>query len=127
MTIQSPLVVASVLFVPVITAVAFAAWVYHDASHRGSDHPLVWALATAAVGVIGFVYLVVRRRVGDRTVPRTSGERAALAAWVTGFLSFVVSSVVAPPDPVTQGQYATGAFVVTLPIVYAAIVRFERI
>ncbi|WP_152042801.1 hypothetical protein [Salinigranum salinum] len=120
-----PLAVAGFV-VPAVTQVAFAVWVYRDATHRGSDHALVWAVATALAGVVGFVYLGVRRRVGTRTTPRSTGERVVLAAWLGGSLAFVVATLAAPPDPTTTGLSALVAFVVVAPVVYAVVARRDR-
>jgi hypothetical protein len=121
-----PLAVVGLVAVPVVSLLAFAVWVYRDAAVRGSDHALVWALATPLAGVVGFVYLGVRHRVGARTAPRSTGERVVLAAWLGGSLAFVFAALAAPPDPLTTGLSALVAFVVVAPVVYAVVARRDR-
>jgi drug/metabolite transporter (DMT)-like permease len=123
---STPPLAVAVFVVPAVTLVAFAVWVYHDAAHRGSDHALAWAVATVLAGVVGVVYLGVRRRIGDRTAPRSTGERVVLAAWLGGSLAFVLAALAAPPDPVTTGLYALAAFVVAVTGVYVLVARRDR-
>lgn len=44
-----------------------AAWVYSDASSNGVDLPIVWAIVTFFMPIVGLlIYLVVRSTSGDK-------------------------------------------------------------
>jgi sec-independent protein translocase protein TatC len=102
---------------------ALVYWVYSDATARGSERPGAWAFAVAAFAPVLLVYLLRRGAVGDRTDPETDRERLARVLATAVLLSWVVTAVLSPPDPVTQLYYAGGAIAVTVPLGYLLVVH----
>lgn len=104
-------------------AASLIAWVYRDASARGSDSPAGWALAVFGLPIPFLPWYLYRRHtsLSARTRPATTVDRL-LGTWVTASLaSFVVGTVVSPPDPFSQIIYWGVALLVTLPIAYVLV------
>ncbi len=116
------LLLASVLFVgaSLITGYAYLAYyVYHDASVRGSDVPVVWA-GTALLVLPLVAYVTVR---GERKTGKTTEERWALAVAVGFLVPPVGASFLVSADPMASLVTIPGVMVVTLP---AACLLFVR-
>jgi len=108
-------------------ALAFALGyvVYRDAAARGSARPLVWGAGSLLTnGLAALLYLRARSDLGDRDHRATAAERALVAFVLGSLAAWFVAATVAPPDPITQAVYATGAAVVAVPL--AALVARVR-
>ena len=116
------IVVAAWLVVHGIAAISLGWWTYLDASDRGSERAVLWALLVGFLLVPVAVYLLVRDRIGARSGPISDTERAVGTASV-GTLVGVVSGTLAPPDPVTGGLYTFAALPVGLAVGYALVWR----
>jgi hypothetical protein len=66
--------VGTTLFV--LLAVSICYWIYSDASSRGSNFPLLWAIGSTLSGILGIYYLFIYRRSTDRS-PSSPRERLA--------------------------------------------------
>ena len=100
-------------------ALAFALGyvVYRDAAARGSSRPLVWGVGSLLTnGLAALLYLLVRSDIGTRDRGTTTPEWALLAFLFGSLAAWLVAATVAPPDPITQALYATGAAVVAVPL-----------
>jgi hypothetical protein len=83
-------------------------WVYRDAWARGSDRYRGWATGTVLLAIVVLpLYLLVRRRLGERRVWRARDRTAGTvgAALLAGALG---SAFVAPPDVYAQAVAAVG-------------------
>jgi hypothetical protein len=108
------------------TVLALGLWVARDARERGSDQPVVWALASVFTP-IGLPYYLWRRYrrsgLGDRAGPRSRTDRI-VATWASaGLCAFLGGAVLAPPDPITQAVYGGGVLAVSLPLAYLLVYR----
>jgi hypothetical protein len=121
-------IVASAVFAVfwLSTALSVGLWVARDARARGSDQPVVWALASVFTpfGLAYYLYRRYRRAgIGRRSSPPTTHERV-LATWASASLaSFLGSSVLAPPDPFTQILVAIALLGPLLPLTYVLVFR----
>ncbi|MCU4716688.1 hypothetical protein [Halapricum hydrolyticum] len=113
------------LFFAVLIAVG--TWVALDARAHDSSHPILWAVfASIPPGVILLYYAFWWRRHRDRTRPRSRRERYAAAVAVAGLGGFVIASLVAPPDPLTQLLVWPIVFAGSLPVAYWLLGRGHR-
>lgn len=101
-------------------------WVIRDARARESDQPITWAVALVFTP-IGLPYYLYRRyrRAGlsERQTPPTKRDRL-LTAWASASLgSFLLSALLAPPDPVSQILFILVGLGILLPVVYLLIYR----
>lgn len=99
---------------------ALVAWVYRDATARGSDSPIGWAVAVLILP-IPFLpwYLYHRSRSLEDRSGATSTTDRLLATWGLATVgAFVIGAVVSPPDPATQILYTPLVLIATLPLVY---------
>lgn len=94
-------------------------WVYRDARARGSDSPVGWAISVGFLVIPMLPWYLYRRRSLDGRHGADSTFDRLLRTWVTaGLTTFVVGSVVAPPDPFAHLIYWSAMLPVTLPLAY---------
>lgn len=93
-------------------------WTYLDAEKRGSRSPLTWGIVTGIFSPLLIYYLVIRRRIGDRTEPVQGAEAVLGILSLAVVTSLLVSLSISPPDPVTVGRNIVFAFPLGIGIGY---------
>ena len=93
-------------------------WIVLDARARGSQYPELWAVSALVTGVALGYYLLIWRRTHDRERPRSRRERYILIIALAGLCGQILTTIVAPPDPITQLLLWPIAFVCCLPFAY---------
>ncbi len=108
-----------------VTVVSLGWWVARDASARGSDHPIRWAVAAVATPV-GLPYYLYRRF--RRAGLGASGTHSQLDRLLGTVASATVGGLLAgaafgPPDPFSQVRVAATSAAVLLPVAYLFVSR----
>lgn len=86
----------------VVVSVLLGCWIYADATARGSDSALSWAIGSVATQIVIVVYFLYRHRIGGRTDPASRQERIAGTVVVAQVFGLGVTVQLLPPDPFTQ-------------------------
>ncbi len=105
---------------PVVALVGVAVWVYEDAHARDSRSPLLLAGATAVVPffLLGYLSWLALGRFGGRSSSPAGRERVAGTLGFGTLLAYLIGTLIAPPDPITQSAYALAALVPGLAAAY---------
>jgi len=107
------------LFLFFAVLIAVGTWVALDARAHDSSHPILCALfASIPPGTVLLYYALWWRRRRDRTRPQSRRERYVGSVAVAGIGGFSITSLVAPPDPLTQLLVWPVVFAGSLPAAY---------
>ncbi len=112
-----------VVLVVVCGSVCVSRWVSHDVAARGRAHPDRWGSVFFTLAPFGFVYLLLRHRLGPRNQPPSRRERLLGTLGLPPVTALPVGVMLLPPDPFTQVLYTPGIIVALLPISYLCVWR----
>ena len=102
----------------VLLGVSICYWIYSDASSRGINFPLLWAVGSMLSGILGIYYLLICRRSTDRS-PSSPRERLALTVVFAEVGALILATQLnGAPDPVSMVIYWIAVLVPLFPISY---------
>ncbi|UPM41746.1 DUF7534 family protein [Halocatena salina] len=77
-------------------------WIHADATARGSDSALSWAIGSVATLLGTVAYFLYRHKIGGRSEPASRRERIAGTVVFAQLFALVLGAKLSPPDPFTQ-------------------------
>lgn len=122
--IQAMVILTSVVLL--ISGISLCHWIFADSKKRGSEHPWTWVFLLLIFNVLTLVYYWWRREnIGQRTDPKTTGEKVAVTLGLTALVSLITIGVVPVVDVAIQ-LLILPLMVVLFPIFYMLVPWEEK-